>query len=460
MAPEEETLRIRIPAQAAAILQRLRSCGHRAYAVGGCVRDSLLGRDPNDWDICTSALPEEMKAAFRGWHLVETGLQHGTLTVVLDHQPYEVTTFRVDGPYTDHRHPDGVLFVNDVQEDLARRDFTVNAMAWNPEEGLVDAFGGREDLAAGRIRCVGKPAERFGEDALRILRALRFASTYGFAIEEGTAAAVRAMASDIMKVAPERIRVELSKLLTGEGAGGILRDYADVVTAVLPELKPMVGFDQRTPYHRWDVWEHTVRTVAAVRAQEPLRWAMLLHDSGKPAAFTLDERGVGHAYGHQKLSAEIADRITHRLRFDNATRERVLLLTARHDIDMRPEVGLLLRQLNRFGEENLRDLIEVHRADRIGKGTEDPAHIEAWAADMHRALDALLEKKPCFTLRQLAVHGGDLIEAGMKPGAAMGELLERLLEAVMDGRAANEKEALMRLARSEQFSGGEPPVKQ
>lgn len=295
-----------IPQDALTILQRLNDAGEEAYVVGGCVRDALLGVTPKDWDICTSARPEEMQRIFSGMHVVETGLKHGTLTVVLHHTPYEVTTFRVDGAYTDHRHPDGVTFVTDVTMDLARRDFTVNAMAYHPVRGLVDAFGGREDLARRLIRCVGRPEARFEEDALRILRALRFASVYDFDIDPETASAIHALYPTMAQVAAERIRVELSKLLCGKGVGRILRDYSDVITFLLPELAPSVGFEQHTPYHRFDVWEHTVRAVEAVAPTEALRLTMLLHDSGKPACFTMDAQGVGHAYGHQKRSTELA----------------------------------------------------------------------------------------------------------------------------------------------------------
>ena len=293
---------LQLPQGARYVMARLEESGYQAYAVGGCVRDSLLGRAPKDWDICTDALPEDMQRIFRCDHLIETGLKHGTLTVMKGGEPYEVTTFRVDGEYTDHRHPDGVHFVTEVREDLARRDFTVNAMAWNPKTGVVDAFGGREDLARGVIRCVGDAETRFGEDALRIMRALRFASVYGFAIEEETARAIHRLKDTLQDVAAERIRVELAKLLCGQGAGQILREYSDVLFAILPQLAAMHGFDQHTPYHAYDVWEHTVRAVESVPANEVLRLTMLLHDSGKPAAFTVDENGVGHAHGHQMES--------------------------------------------------------------------------------------------------------------------------------------------------------------
>lgn len=435
-----------LPEGAAFILERLQSCSHRAYVVGGCVRDTLLGLTPKDFDICTDALPEQMQAAFADCRVIETGLKHGTLTVLWDHIPYEVTTFRVDGTYSDHRHPDGVTFVSDVTADLARRDFTVNAMAWNPETGLVDAFGGQTDLQSKLIRCVGDPEVRFGEDALRILRALRFAAVYGFAIEERTAEAIHALKDTLRDVAAERIRIELAKLLCGQAAEDILRTYCDVIFTIMPPLAPMHGFDQRTPYHRYDVWEHTIRALAAAPATEVMRLTMLLHDSGKPDSFTLDEKGVGHAHGHPKRSAEIARDMLLRLRVDNATLDRVALLVANHDYPLTPDRRILLRRLNKFGEEVLRQLIEVHRADGMGKGTVAPEIVEDWAATMRRALDAVLAEKPCFTLKELAVNGGDLIRAGIPQGSAIGRCLQTLLEAVIDGKLPNEREALLQAA--------------
>ena len=435
-----------LPSGAAWILRRLNDCGYRAYVVGGCVRDVLLGKTPNDWDICTDALPEDMQRVFADCHVVETGLKHGTLTVVLEHEPYEVTTFRVDGGYTDHRHPDSVTFVSDLTADLARRDFTVNAMAYHPDEGVVDAFGGRDDLRAGVIRCVGEAMRRFDEDALRILRALRFASTYGFAIEDQTASAVHSLKHTLRGVAAERIRVELAKLLCGGGAEQILRDYHDVITCVLPQLAPMVGHDQRTPFHRYDVWEHSIRAVAAVPPTEALRLTMLLHDSGKPAAFTVDEKGVGHAWGHQKLSKGLAEEILSYLKVDNATRDRVLLLVEHHDIPITAEPARLRRRLNQFGEEALWQLIEVHRADNLAKGTEPPEAVEAHWAGIRAALQHELDLKPCFTLKAMAVGGADLIAAGMKPGKALGACLEALLAQVVEGTLPNERDALLKAA--------------
>lgn len=441
-------MRFALPAAAEFIISRLNENGFQAYAVGGCVRDSLLGVVPKDWDICTSALPGDMQRVFAGQHVVETGLKHGTLTVVINHVPYEVTTFRVDGAYTDHRHPDEVRFVQDVREDLSRRDFTVNAMAYHPETGLVDAFGGLADLAAGIIRCVGEPERRFDEDALRILRALRFASTYAFHIEEKTAAAVHSLKGTLTGVAAERIRVELCKLLCGRGVGDILRQHADVIFQVLPELAPMLSFQQHTPFHRYDVWEHTVRALESIPATEVLRLAMLLHDSGKPSAFTLDENSVGHAYGHQAISAEIAARALESLRVDNATKERVLLLVKHHDIPLDTTPQCLKRRLHQFGEEAVRQLIEVRRADMMGKGTLTAEEVNNHADSLRQALDALLATQPCVTLKDLAIRGGDVMQLGVK-GKAVGLCLDYLLNQVMDARLPNTRANL--LAAAEQW---------
>ncbi len=444
-----EELTIRLPADVAALLAMLRDAGFPAYTVGGCVRDALLGITPHDWDICTSALPDQMQQVFKDLHTVETGLKHGTLTVVVNHVPYEITTFRVDGEYTDHRHPDSVSFVDNIAEDLSRRDFTVNAMAWSPDSGLVDLFGGREDLAAGVIRCVGDPALRFDEDALRVLRALRFASVYDFSIDPATDAAARKLAPSLHGVAGERIREELMKLLCGKGVGRILRAYPDVLSEIIPEIRPMVGYDQQNHHHSYDLWEHTVRAVENVPAEADFRLAMLLHDTGKPIVRTTDEHGEGHYKGHQAVSAEIAERAADALRLDNATRDRVILMVRYHDIPLRTETGeinldrsFLLRKLNRFGEKDLRALIRIHRADRIATGYSSPEREDRRMKERLDALDALLAEQPCFTLKDLAVNGRDLQAEGLR-GKEIGETLQRLLEAVMDGTLENTRDVLL-----------------
>lgn len=437
-----------LPRRVSDLITRLEQAGYSAYAVGGCVRDTLMGRQPHDWDLCTSATPEEMLEVFRGEHVAETGLKHGTLTVILDHIPYEITTFRTDGAYTDHRHPDSVSFVKEVAGDLSRRDFTVNAMAYSTRGGLVDLFGGQEDLARGVIRCVGVPRERFREDALRVLRALRFASVFDFAVEPETDAALRELASTLQSVAAERIREEFFKLLCGKGVGRILRAYPDVLAFIVPEIGPMVGYDQQNHHHHYDLWEHTVQGVENVPAETDLRLAMLLHDTGKPAVRTVDEKGEAHYRGHQAASAAIAERVTDDLRCSRETRDRVIRLVRWHDIPLRTESGavnldrsFLLRRLNRFGEKDLRALFVIHCADRIATGHSSREREELRLAERIAALDALMAEKPCFTLKDLAASGHDMTALGLT-GPAVGEALQQLLEAVMDGRVANEKEQL------------------
>ena len=438
-------VRMILPRTVSEIITRLEQAGFSAYAVGGCIRDTLLSRQPHDWDLCTSARPGELLEVFRGEHVAETGLKHGTLTVILNHHPYEITTFRTDGNYTDHRHPDSVTFVNDVSGDLARRDFTVNAMAYSPKTGLVDLFGGQEDLALRIIRCVGNPEERFREDSLRILRALRFASVLDYTVDPETSDALRLLAPSLKKVAAERIREELLKLLCGAGAGRILRAYPDVLSVIIPEISLMVGYDQRNHHHHFDLWEHTVQGVENIPPEPDLRLTMLLHDTGKPAVCTVDEKGEAHYRGHQAASAVIAARVTDDLRCDRETRDRVIRLVRYHDIPLRTDSGavnldrsFLLRRLNRFGEKDLRDLFRIHRADRIATGHSPREREDARMAERMNALDTLLAEQPCFSLKDLAVNGNDLKALGFS-GPALGNVLQQLLEAVMDGKVPNEK---------------------
>jgi tRNA nucleotidyltransferase (CCA-adding enzyme) len=401
-----------------------------------------MGKIPHDWDLCTSAAPEEMKAVFAGERVVETGLKHGTLTVVRDHVPYEITTYRTEGVYTDHRHPDAVSFVADIREDLSRRDFTVNAMACGADGQVLDLFGGREDLSAGIIRCVGEPELRFGEDALRILRALRFASVLDFSLEPGTAKAVHRLYPTLERVSAERIREELCKLLCGPGVGRILREYTDVLSFLIPPIGSAVGYDQQNPHHLFTVWEHTVRAVENVPPLLPLRMTMLLHDLGKPLARITDAQGIGHYPGHQRISAEIARKTLTDLRCDNALTERVTRLVEAHDIPLDPSRKTMLHRLNRFGEEDLRSLFLIHRADRIATGTRNPEHAGDRCRELNAALDALLAEKPCFSLKDLAVNGRDLTALGLS-GPDVGKALNQLLDAVLDETVPNEKEALL-----------------
>ena len=431
-----------LPLPVQTLISRLTDAGFTACAVGGCVRDTLLGLPPKDWDICTSALPEEMKKVFDREHVVETGLRHGTLTVILDHVPYEITTYRTEGGYSDHRHPDSVSFIGQIDQDLSRRDFTINAMACTPDGEILDLFHGKCDLADGLVRCVGNPEERFGEDALRILRALRFASALDFRIEEKTARAARRLYSDLRNVSGERIREELLKLLCGPGVGRILREFSEIISFLLPPLKGSLGFLQRNPHHLFTVWEHTVRTVENVPPDPVLRLTMLLHDCGKPFTCVLDSRGIGHFPKHQACSARLAGPALAGLHFDRATESRILRLIEAHDIHLSTDRKELLRRLNQFGESDLRALFQIHRADRISTGTRNPQHAQEHLEELNASLDELLRDNPCFTLKDLQVNGQDLQEIGLR-GRPVGEALQFLLEKVMDGIIPNEKGALL-----------------
>ena len=435
-----------MPEHVREILEALEGAGFAAFCVGGCVRDSLLGREPEDWDITTSARPEEVLALF-GAEALPTGLRHGTVTVRRPGGHAEVTTFRRDGVYTDHRRPESVRFTDSLEEDLARRDFTVNAMALSLRGELRDPFRGREDLAAGRIRCVGEPARRFGEDALRILRGLRFAAVLGFAIEPETAAALSAARGDLTAIAPERILTELRKLLGAERPSAVLREFPEVFGVFWPELLPMVGYNQRNFHHCYDLWEHTLHALDAVPGEESLRFAALLHDVGKPECFSLGADGVGHFYGHAAKSAERADAMLARLRAPNALREEVTELIRRHDTPLPgiPEANLR-RLLRRLGEGRLRRLIALQRADNLAQAPEYRAERAAGLDAVLERLDAILAEDACFSLRQLAVNGRDMLALGLR-GREIGGALDFLLNEVVEGRLPNEREALLAAVR-------------
>ncbi len=429
----------RLPEGVKAILTRLEDAGYEAWCVGGAVRDLLLGREPGDWDVTTNALPETVMTLFAP-HALPTGLQHGTVTVG-GGNGVEVTTYRRDGAYLDNRHPDHVEFTGSLEEDLSRRDFTVNAMALDLRGRLMDPFGGRGDLAAGVLRAVGEPEERFQEDALRIMRGLRFASRLGFAIEEKTGGAIRRCAPLLRHIAPERLYVELTGLLCGERAAEVLLAYPDVLGVFLPEILPCVGFDQHSRYHCYDVWEHTVRAVEAVRPQPVLRYAMLFHDLGKPDTFSLGEDGRGHFYGHWRSSVEKAAAVMDRLRFDHQSRRTILTLVERHDCELPLSERSVRRNLARYGEETLRLLLEVKRADNLAQA---PAYrdrqrqIDQW----EMLLNLVLASGECFSLRQLAVKGTDLTAIGLS-GPAVGQTLRELLDRVIDEKLPNDRALLL-----------------
>ena len=433
--------------QAAQAIQRLQEAGYEAWIVGGCVRDFLLGRTPTDYDLTTSALPKETEAVFAGEKLIETGLQHGTVTVVLDGVPLEITTYRVDGGYTDARHPDGVTFTRSLREDAARRDFTINAMAYAPGAGLQDFFGGREDLSAGVIRAVGEPDRRFQEDALRILRAIRFASVLGFELDPGTDAAARRNAHLLTKISVERVFVELGKLLCGPGAGKILLAYPDILGVVFPELTPMVGFEQHNVHHCYDVYTHTAVAVDHVPPELKLRLAMLFHDIGKPATFSMGEDGQGHFYGHPKVSAALAEQILVRLRAPKRLREAVVRLVRVHDWPLSTEPRLIRRRLQQLGEEGFFDLLRVKKGDTAACFLSDCTR-EDDRNEVEDAAKAILVAKPCLTVRDLAVSGRDIMALGYC-GPGVGAALRGLLERVIAGEIPNEKTALLQSLEAE-----------
>lgn len=431
---------------AAKALALLQAAGYEAWIVGGCVRDALLGLPPKDYDLTTSALPEETQRVFAAYPRIETGLRHGTVTVLLEGEPLEITTYRVDGAYSDARHPDGVTFTRSLRQDAARRDFTINAMAYAPGWGLQDFFGGQADLARGILRAVGAAEKRFREDALRILRALRFASVLDFTLEGETARAARACAPLLAAVSAERVSGELGKLLCGKAAGRVLRDYPDVLGVVLPEILPMVGLDHRNPHHCYDVWTHTTVAVDHVPPELPLRLAMLLHDIGKPDTFSLGEDGQGHFYGHPRRSVELAEGILSRLRFPRRTRERVLTLVRYHDAVLEESPQRVRRWLNKLGPEVFFDLLAIQGGDAAAQA---PAYCTR--LDHLRRLETLarqvLDQAPCLTVRDLAVGGEDLLALGYR-GPAIGRALRALLDQVLSETVSNEKNALLqRLAQ-------------
>ncbi len=436
---------IRMPEYVREALLRLRKAGYEAYPVGGCVRDSLLGNDPYDWDIAASALPDEMKAVFDGCRILETGLKHGTLTVFPrpEAPSVEITAFRVDGDYMDHRHPERVEFTRSIQEDLARRDFTINAIAQG-EDGLIDPFGGVSDLRNGWIRCVGEPERRFEEDGLRILRGLRFAAVLGFSVEPGTAAAMEKKRKLLHCIAPERIFSELKKLLCGKNAPYVLRKHRNVICEIMPELTLMYGFDQHNPFHCYDVWEHTLHALGNTPPLFSLRMAVLLHDAGKPYTFSQDSNGTGHFYGHTKKSAELAETLLSRLRADSAAKERIIFLVARHDLSLLPDEILLKKRLQRFGEENIRDLFAIQKADVLALAGPEEKLKELDEAKI--VFEKILKERQCFTMKELMITGEDL-KAYMAPGPDMGKLLSWLLNSVIEGVLKNDKDVLLRAAR-------------
>ena len=420
-------------------IHMLEQAGFAAYVVGGCVRDDCLGLTPQDYDMCTSALPEQTEEVFRDFRLVLAGKKHGTIGVVTENGVVEITTFRTEGEYRDNRHPDWVAFVTDVEKDLARRDFTVNAMAWSPTRGYADPFGGREDLKKGILRAVGDPRQRFREDSLRILRGVRFAARYQLTIEAATWKAMEQEKQLMNNLARERVFEELCKLLVSVITAEELVKYSPILAAVIPELEPMIGFDQRSPHHAYDIFTHTAHVVAGVSADLDRRWAALLHDVGKVPTFTQDSTGRGHFYGHAQAGAEIADAILRRLKAPTDLRKKVVFLIERHMTRLEPDKKLLRRRLSQYGWETVADLLALQWADFSSKG------VLGKGPDFSRIDELLAEiqqEDACLSLKDLAVKGNDLMTLGFT-GRAIGQTLNTLLEQVVDEQLPNEKEALL-----------------
>lgn len=433
-----------LPLSVQQAIDKLETAGFEAWVVGGAVRDMLRGKQPSDYDLCTNALPEQMKSVFQNETIIETGIKHGTLTLLTEDFPLEITTYRTDGAYTDSRHPDGVQFVSEITQDLARRDFTMNAIAFHPKRGVLDPFGGKDDIARRTIRAVGDANVRFEEDALRIMRAIRFSSQTGFSVGTKTKQAMICKKEKLLKIAAERIQKELILLLCGRFVCSALRSSADVLTTILPEILPMIGCNQQNPHHKYDVWEHTIHAVGNVPAEPFLRLAMLLHDIGKPACKTIDENGIGHFYGHPAKSVEIARNMLNRLKCSNEIKRAALLLVEKHDAPLALNRKMVRRRLAQMGEENVRALLMVKKGDRVGQET-NPKEIDA-LLKQEALINEVCAENACLSLKQLAVDGNDLRQIGLS-GKEIGGMLKIVFEAVLEEQIPNEKAEILSFIR-------------
>ncbi len=436
---------MQIPSQIEEILGKLETAGYEAYIVGGCVRDEIMGKTARDYDITTSAEPGETERVFSDCRFIETGLKHGTVVVLYKGLSVEITTYRIDGDYPDGRHPEKVSFSRNLKDDLARRDFTMNAIAYSPKRGLADVFGGEEDIKARVIRCVGDPEKRFSEDALRILRALRFSAVLGFDIEESTKKAIFGKKETLQRVSKERTFSELKQLLCGVNVKSVLLEYREILAEIVPELKTMFDFEQGSKYHDSTLFVHTARAVEAAPQREEMRLAMLLHDIGKPVCRSTDENGECHYYGHAEKSVQIADKILRDLKCDNLLRTRVCEIIKYHDMPLDNSEKTIKRRLAKYGGELFRDIMEAHIADDSAKAPFTLPRTQT-AREAIRIAEIISKDEPCLSLRSLAINGNDLKQL-MKPSALMGEILEKLLDEVVDGVLENEKSALLERAK-------------
>ena len=438
-------INVEVPAPVNYIIQELEKCGHEAYMVGGCVRDSVLGRKPNDYDICTSATPDEILKAFPDKEIIPTGLQHGTVTILINKEPFEVTTYRIDGDYSDNRRPDNVTFTKNLVEDLRRRDFTINAMAYNPKTGLIDPFNGMEDIKYKKIRCVGSAEDRFNEDALRILRAIRFEAQLGFAGLPETMFEIERQYDRLKNISIERINSEFCKIVASEQFCVELVLYPNVFSLFIPELKDLIGFQQNNPYHAYDVFDHTVHAIEKCESDDlVVRLAVFFHDFGKPHSYQDGEDGIRHFKGHGKVSAEITDSIMKRLRFDNETRNNVVELVYYHDATFEVGNKYVKRWLNKIGEKQFRRLLVIRKADIKGQKPDyEESRIEK-INNIENILEEILSEKSCFSLKDLAVNGNDVKEVmKLKEGKDIGYWLNEILKRVIDGELENNKDDLV-----------------
>ena len=441
-------MNFKMPTNVQQVIDKLVEHGYEAYIVGGCVRDGCLGRKPSDWDVTTSARPCEIKRVFA--RTVDTGIAHGTVTVLIGGTGIEVTTYRIDGDYEDSRHPSSVEFTTNLGKDLQRRDFTINAMAYNDKEGLIDPYGGLADLSRQVVRCVGEPVQRFGEDALRILRAVRFAAQLGFSIDENTQKAITKLAPTLKNISAERIQVEVVKLLTSPRPGFWRQVWELGITKVImPEFDVMMETAQNTPYHMYNVGEHTIKVMENVRADRVLRLAALLHDVGKPMMRTTDTNGVDHFKRHSEASEQIARGILRRLKFDNDTTKKVIRLVRWHDCRPQADEQSVRRAVHKIGDDIFLDFLDLQYADTMGKSEADRAEKLAWNTEMSETYQRIKAKGQCLALKDLAISGSDLIDVGFKAGPMLGVILKKALEDVLADPSKNTKEYLISQAKKE-----------
>ncbi|MCR4593607.1 MAG: HD domain-containing protein [Clostridiales bacterium] len=438
------------------VLDRLTHAGFVAYLVGGSVRDCLMGMDPGDIDVTTSATPDKVKEIFSGYRVVETGIKHGTVTVVIDKKPVEITTFRSDGDYSDNRHPDSVAFSDNLEEDVRRRDFTINSIAVSPDGEIVDYEGGADDIKKKRIACIGDPDKRFSEDALRILRALRFSSVLDFSIDKESSDSIHRNKELLQNVSAERISAELKKLICGAGARKVLLEYSDVIAVIMPEIEDCIGFEQLNHHHIYDVYTHSVIALSHSKEDMYTRMALLLHDIGKPATATFDEEGEQHFYSHPKKSAEISDALLRRLRFPNSDRERIVRLVAMHDTPMYvekrwiPSSKRIRRIISQIGVEDTKRLIDIHKCDNMAQNS-DYYLGEEYYESLYAMVDDAVNRDLCLTIRNLNIDGNDLIKLGYE-GEHIGHILREILKKVLNEEIKNEKEDIIEYLKNKEKS--------